>query len=433
MEKYEFVRQIGSGSYSYVFKAKNIKSGEDVAIKKYNRTNEEIISSEMNYDSYREINLLKRLCHPNIIPFQEACISNSKSNNLYLVLDFAPETLYDRIHERYTFSECESVRSALIQLLTGIEFIHSHGFIHRDLKPKNILFKGERLLIADFGQSKEVTNPLNLTPSVTTIWYRAPEVLLGKKYTENIDIWSIGCILYEMIHRFVLFKGENDIDQLQIQFKRIGTPDDEACKKFPTYSALNFQEDIENQYILESSICYSGRKTAEELLDYLEKTRKRKRKMELTHTDFWKETVTIKNAKNWKIITEWLFEVKEECKYHIETIILACRIFSFFENTVGKNDLQGYAIVSFRLSILFFEKDFLISLEMTQLTNNSYTLDQFQTFEIEIGKKFEWVLPTDGIRELLTCSVSKIKMALTNVKIYQSPISEWKNIIDDLS
>ena len=112
--------------------------------------------------------------------------------------------------------------------MNGIEKCHRHKVLHRDLKPQNLLINREGLLkLADFGLARAFGIPVkNFTHEVVTLWYRAPDILLGSKnYTTSVDIWSVGCIFAEIVTRKPLFAGEDDKDQLSKIFQIRGTPD----------------------------------------------------------------------------------------------------------------------------------------------------------------------------------------------------------------
>lgn len=111
------------------------------------------------------------------------------------------------------------------ELLTGVDFLHSHRIIHRDLKPQNLLVSSDcHLKLADFGLAKTYDFEMRLTEVVVTLWYRAPEVLLGQTYNSAVDIWSSACIIAEMFSRAPLFAGISESNQLSKIFQLTGRP-----------------------------------------------------------------------------------------------------------------------------------------------------------------------------------------------------------------
>ena len=139
-------------------------------------------------------------------------------NKLLLVFEYLDQDL-----KKYMESCSESpmslelVKSYLYQLLRGVAFCHSHRILHRDLKPQNLLIdRHGQLKLADFGLARAFVLPIRtFTHEVVTLWYRAPEILLGsKQYSTPVDIWSVGCIFAEMVNRRPLFSGDSEIDQL---------------------------------------------------------------------------------------------------------------------------------------------------------------------------------------------------------------------------
>jgi serine/threonine protein kinase len=160
-------------------------------------------------------------------------------NKLYLVFEFLDQDL-----KKYMDScgpeglSSDLVKSYLYQLLKGIAFCHSHRVLHRDLKPQNLLIdRSGQLKLADFGLARAFGIPIRVyTHEVVTLWYRAPEILLGSKhYSTPVDIWSIGCIFAEMASRYPSFPGDSEIDELFRIFQNLGTPDEDS---WPGVSSL---------------------------------------------------------------------------------------------------------------------------------------------------------------------------------------------------
>ncbi|NWH47423.1 CDK3 kinase, partial [Fregata magnificens] len=173
----------------------------------------------------REISLLKELKHPNIVRLLDVIHSQKK---LYLVFEYLNQDLKKYMDSSRTGDlPLSLVKNYLFQLLQGVSFCHSHRVIHRDLKPQNLLInEAGAIKLADFGLARAFGVPLRTyTHEVVTLWYRAPEILLGcKYYSTAVDIWSIGCIFAEMVTRKALFPGDSEIDQLFRIFRTLGTP-----------------------------------------------------------------------------------------------------------------------------------------------------------------------------------------------------------------
>jgi cyclin-dependent kinase len=222
MDKYQKLEKIGEGTYGIVYKAKEKKTGELLALKKIRlEAEDEGIPST----AIREISLLRQLQHPNIVRLYDVVHTEKK---LTLVFEFLDQDLKkyldacgDNGLESYT------IKSFLFQLLQGVAYCHQHRVLHRDLKPQNLLINMEgELKLADFGLARAFGIPVrSYTHEVVTLWYRAPDVLMGsKKYSTPVDIWSVGCIFAEMANGRPLFPGSSEKDQLNRIFKLLGTP-----------------------------------------------------------------------------------------------------------------------------------------------------------------------------------------------------------------
>lgn len=130
------------------------------------------------------------------------------------------------------------------QMLDAIAFCHVHRILHRDLKPQNLLVNSSgHIKLGDFGLARNFNLPMRgYTHEVITLWYRAPEILLGSKfYATGVDIWSLGCIFAEMMTRDPLFPGDSEIDQIYRIFRKLGTPDETVwpgCTQLPDFKAI---------------------------------------------------------------------------------------------------------------------------------------------------------------------------------------------------
>uniref|UniRef100_H3DLL8 cyclin-dependent kinase n=1 Tax=Tetraodon nigroviridis TaxID=99883 RepID=H3DLL8_TETNG len=223
MDAFQKVEKIGEGTYGVVYKAKNKVTGETVALKKIRLETE---TEGVPSTAIREISLLKELSHPNIVKLRDVIHTENK---LYLVFEFLHQDLKKFMDSStLTGIPLPLVKSYLFQLLQGLAFCHSHRVLHRDLKPQNLLINAQgEIKLADFGLARFGVPVRTYTHEVVTLWYRAPEILLGcKYYSTAVDIWSLGCIFAEMVTRRALFPGDSEIDQLFRIFRTLGTPDE---------------------------------------------------------------------------------------------------------------------------------------------------------------------------------------------------------------
>ena len=202
----------------------------------------------------REISLLKELRHENIVKLVDVVHLEKK---LYLVFEYLDLDLKKHMDQSPHISNDRMViKGYVYQMCSGIAFCHSHRVLHRDLKPQNLLIDKQTnsLKLADFGLARAFAIPLRAyTHEVVTLWYRAPEILLGaKQYSTPVDVWSIGCIFAEMINQSPLFPGDSEIDQLFKIFRSLGTPDDDVWPdvsqlpdykpQFPKWQAKEMRE-----------------------------------------------------------------------------------------------------------------------------------------------------------------------------------------------
>lgn len=226
MDKYEKIEKLGEGTYGVVYKAQNQETGEIVALKSIRLDNED---EGVPCTAIREISLLKELKHPNIVRLHDVLHADKK---LTLVFEYCDQDLKKYLDACGGEIGVMTMKSFLFQLLRGIAFCHEHRILHRDLKPQNLLInKRGELKLADFGLARAFGIPVRAySHEVVTLWYRAPDVLLGsRRYSTSIDIWSAGCIFAEMaMGGRPLFPGSSAHDQLMRIFKVLGTPTEEV-------------------------------------------------------------------------------------------------------------------------------------------------------------------------------------------------------------
>ncbi|CAF1209575.1 unnamed protein product, partial [Adineta ricciae] len=237
-KRYQDLSPIGQGAFGAVIRAIDTVTGKHVAIKKMLRP----FQSETHAKrTYRELKLLTHLNHNDAQVVQLYNVFTPEKNvndfqTLYFVLNFVDFDLSKVIKRGKPFTE-DHIKLIIYSLLRGLKFIHSAGVIHRDLKPTNIgISKNSDLTILDFGLARVTTSGL-LTGYVATRWWRAPEVFVNwERYDEKVDIWSVGCIMAELILLKPLFAGTDHIDQLSKIFDIVGTPQlgtlDEICEPY---------------------------------------------------------------------------------------------------------------------------------------------------------------------------------------------------------
>ncbi|XP_011679757.2 cyclin-dependent kinase 4 isoform X1 [Strongylocentrotus purpuratus] len=282
-ERYVQAAEIGSGAYGIVYKARDTETGHFVALKSVRIP---IGEEGMPVSTIREISLLRHLCqldHPNIVKLLDVCdVMDVGRSEMMLTLVFE---LVDQDLAQYLekcpppgLSSC-TIKFLMHQLLSGVEYLHSHRVTHRDLKPQNILVASDKKLkLTDFGLSRVYSFQMALTPVVVTMWYRAPEVLLQASYATPVDMWSVGCIFAELYRRRPLFRGQSDKDQLHKIFEVIGLPPEDqwpdvalpwsSFRQTGQRSFLDLVQEICNQGLdlLERMLCFNPdhRMTAEQ-------------------------------------------------------------------------------------------------------------------------------------------------------------------------
>jgi serine/threonine protein kinase len=220
-----------------VYKARDKVSGEIVALK---RIRLEIEDEGSPSTTLREISVLRQLKHPNIVMLNDVVQSEGR---LFLVFEFVDKDLKKYFEAEPGMLQPQVVKSFLWQLLRGTHYCHVKGVVHRDLKPQNILISNSgELKIADFGLARAFVPPIRpFTHEVVTLWYRAPEILLGSKsYALPIDMWSVGTIFAEMVTKRPLFPGDSEIDEIFKIFRILGTPDETSwpgCSVLPDWNS----------------------------------------------------------------------------------------------------------------------------------------------------------------------------------------------------
>ncbi|XP_043706886.1 probable serine/threonine-protein kinase At1g54610 isoform X2 [Telopea speciosissima] len=230
-DTFEKLDKIGQGTYSNVYKARDLISGKIVALKKVRFDNLEPESVKF---MAREILVLRRLEHPNVVKL-EGLVTSRMSCSLYLVFEYMEHDLAGLAAcPGIKFTEPQ-VKCYMKQLLSGLEHCHNQGVLHRDIKGSNLLLDNEGVLkLADFGLAAfyGLDHRQPMTSRVVTLWYRPPELLLGATYYGvGVDLWSAGCIFAELLAGKPIMPGRTEVEQLHKIFKLCGSPSEEYWKK----------------------------------------------------------------------------------------------------------------------------------------------------------------------------------------------------------
>ncbi|TGZ84019.1 Serine/threonine-protein kinase SSN3 [Ascodesmis nigricans] len=264
LEKYHIIGFISSGTYGRVYKARSRTPGnmQEFAIKKFkpDKEGEVVQYTGISQSACREMALCSELSHPNVIALHEIILEDKC---IYMVFSYAEHDLLQIIHHHSSSPTrppipAATIKSILWQLLNGVAYLHQNWVLHRDLKPANIMVtRSGELKIGDLGLARLFYKPLQSLYTgdkvVVTIWYRAPELLLGSKhYTAAIDLWAVGCIFAELLALRPIFKGEEakmekkstvpfQRNQMQKIIEILGTPRKEdwpELTSMPEYSQL---------------------------------------------------------------------------------------------------------------------------------------------------------------------------------------------------
>jgi cyclin-dependent kinase 2 len=200
-----------------------------------------------------------------------------EDRKLHLVFEFLDLDLKKHMDTSpQAYKDPLRVKRYLYQMLDGIAYCHSHRILHRDLKPQNLLIDRahDKLKLADFGLARAFGIPIRqFTHEVITLWYRAPEILLGSKhYSTPVDLWSIGCIFAEMVNQKPLFPGDSEIDEIFKIFQIRGTPDEETypgVTTLPDFKEIFPKWTRQELNTLVPTLCPAGLDLLDKLLEYV--------------------------------------------------------------------------------------------------------------------------------------------------------------------
>jgi cyclin-dependent kinase 10 len=241
--EFEKLNRIGEGTYGIVYRARDIKDGQIVALKKVRMERE---NDGMPISSIREISILFDLKHENIVELKTVAVGQ-QLDSLFLVMSYCHYDLASLLdHMAKPFTE-DQIKCLIIQVLKGLAFSHSKFIVHRDLKVSNLLMTdGGILKLADFGLSRSLGYPREpSTPKVVTLWYRAPEVLFGSRtHSAAMDLWSTGCVLAELLNHNPLFPARNEMELFEGIINTIGSPNETiwpGFSKLPIFKSYNLK------------------------------------------------------------------------------------------------------------------------------------------------------------------------------------------------
>uniref|UniRef100_A0A7N0TL72 Protein kinase domain-containing protein n=2 Tax=Kalanchoe fedtschenkoi TaxID=63787 RepID=A0A7N0TL72_KALFE len=240
-DTFERIAKIGQGTYSNVYKARDTINGKIVALKRVRFDNQDPESVKF---MAREIILLRRLDHPNVIKL-EGLIASEKSSSMYLIFEYMEHDLTGLASiPSIKFTEPQ-VKCYMQQLLSGLDYCHRHGILHRDIKGSNLLIDNNGILkIADFGLASffDPYRKVQMTSHVVTLWYRPLELILGAtQYGVGVDLWSVGCILGELYYGRPIMPGKTEVEQLHKIFKLCGSPSEDLWRKSRLSNAATFK------------------------------------------------------------------------------------------------------------------------------------------------------------------------------------------------
>lgn len=240
---YPTTEVIGHGSFGVVFTTSIVETNEIVAIKK--------VLQDKRFKN-RELEIMKLIKHKNIINLKYFFYEKDSHSEIYLnlIIDFMPQSLYQRlrhfVHQRSPMPRFE-IKCYMYQLFKALNYLHNNvNVCHRDIKPQNLLVNPDllELKLCDFGSAKQLKPSEPNVSYICSRYYRAPELIFGAtNYTNQIDIWSTGCVMAELLLGQPMFPGESGIDQLVEIIKILGTPTkQEICSMNSNYMEHKFPQ-----------------------------------------------------------------------------------------------------------------------------------------------------------------------------------------------
>lgn len=241
-DTYERIARLDEGTYGVVWKARELHTKQIVALKqiKFDAGGTDDVENTFKREGFpitalREISVLLALSHVNVVQVHEIVVGR-QLEQVYMVMEFLDrdlKTVLETMKEPFSQGE---VKHILQQVISGVQHLHSHWYLHRDLKTSNLLVDQQRgrIVVCDLGLARRYQEPRQaLTQMVCTLWYRPPELLFGfREYGPEVDVWSLGCIFAELLTRKALVPGQGELDQADLIFSLLGAPTVETWPDF---------------------------------------------------------------------------------------------------------------------------------------------------------------------------------------------------------
>lgn len=240
---YAAERVIGNGSFGVVYQATVIETGETVAIKK--------VLQDRRFKN-RELQIMGMLKHPAVVCLKHCFYSKGdKPDDVYLnlVMEYIPETIHRTLRNHTKAKKLVPImytKVYMYQIARSLGYIHTMGICHRDIKPQNLLLntRTHEVKLCDFGSAKQLEKGQPNVAYICSRYYRAPELVFeATEYTTSIDIWSMGCVMAELLLGNPLFPGDGGVDQLIEIIKILGTPTKEEIQAMnPNHTTFKFPQ-----------------------------------------------------------------------------------------------------------------------------------------------------------------------------------------------